>query len=461
MPRFSQVALAFLALAGVCASGCVSAFASAVSPGPPVSPALARASVPWTLAAAVKEALAQSPDAKIAEQRLAAAQAVLTQAAAADWPRVSLKSSYMQTDNPMTAFGAILGQRAFSPQIDFNHPGQVDDFNLTAVAGYNIYNGGRDIAGKAAARAEAEAAALDREAALAQLENEVVRAFFQIQQARAGMLTLETAVGSYEAALRVARLRYQSGQMLKSELLNIEAQLAQTREQSLGVRHNAALAEKQFLFLLGHDSGEAVALAPDTPDSTPGLDAPLENLSIERRPELQAMRRHVTAAENAARAARGGLLPTVNAFASYQYDQGWRLNGDSRSWTAGLQAEIPIFDGQLTRGRIDEAEAQAERAREGLRKLELALTLQLDQARLAYKLAREQLAVTESLITQADASARMSRERFAAGALLSTELISVETRLTEAQMRRVMAMAAEKIAAADLRRAAGLPLSAN
>ena len=422
------------------------------------------AAAPWTLEAAVKEALARSPDAELAAQRLAAAQAVRMQAAAADWPQLSLKSSYMQTDNPMAAFGAILGQRAFSPTIDFNHPGQVDNFNMTAVASYNIYSGGRATASKAAAKAGAEAASRDREATSAQLENEVVRGFFQILQARAGARALEVAVGSYEEALRVAKLRYQSGQMLESELLNIEAQLAQTREQTLGARHNAALAEKRFLLLLGHDSGEVVTLAQDSPESTPGLDAGLENLenlSIERRPELQAMRSRVAAAENAARAARAGLRPTVNAFASYQYDQGWRLNGDSTSWTAGLQAEIPIFDGQLTRGRIGEAEAQAAQAREGLRKLELALAFQLDQARLAYNLAREQVAVTAMLVAQTEASARMSRERFAAGALLSTELIGVETRLTEARMRRAMALAAEKIAAADLRRAAALPLFAN
>jgi len=96
-----------------------------------------------------------------------------------------------------------------------------------------------------------------------------------------------------------------------------------------------------------------------------------------------------------------------------------------------------------------------------LRKLELALGLQLDQARLALKLAREQLAATETLVAQANESARMSRERFAVGALLSAELIGVETRLTEARMRRAVALAAEKIAVADLRRAAGLPLLTN
>jgi outer membrane protein TolC len=50
-----------------------------------------------------------------------------------------------------------------------------------------------------------------------------------------------------------------------------------------------------------------------------------------QRPELAGLRERLRAAEAMVRAARGGRLPTVNAFASYQYDQGWQLDrhGDS------------------------------------------------------------------------------------------------------------------------------------
>jgi len=403
--------------------------------------------------------LAHSPDAALAQERVNAARAMLAQASAADWPQVSFKGSYLQTDNPMMAFGSILSQHAFTSAIDFNHPGQVDNLNLTATVGYNLYSGGRATAGKAAAHAGAEAAALDREASLAQLATEVTRAYFQIRQAREGVRTLEAAVATYEEVLRITRLRFDAGQMLKSELLNLEVQLAQTREQLLGMRHNVALGERYFLFLLGREGGETVVLAEN--DTTAAALTPPEDLSPANRAELQAMRRRVTAAEKMVQVARGGRRPTVNAFASYQHDQGWRLDGNGRSWMAGLQAEVSVFDGPLTSGRIRQAEAELAQAKAGMRKLELALSLQLEQGRLAHNLAREQLAVTGTLVAQAAESARISRERFAAGSLLSAELIGVETRLTEAQMRRAVASANERIAAAELRRAAGLPILAN
>ena len=50
-----------------------------------------------------------NPDARIAQQRIAAAQAGLEQADSAFWPKLQVQSSYTRTDNPMMVFGSILG----------------------------------------------------------------------------------------------------------------------------------------------------------------------------------------------------------------------------------------------------------------------------------------------------------------------------------------------------------------
>jgi outer membrane protein TolC len=66
----------------------------------------------WTLERAIRHALTNSPDARIAQQRIAAAQAGLTQARSAFSPQLQFQSSYLRTDNPMLAFGSILNQQA-------------------------------------------------------------------------------------------------------------------------------------------------------------------------------------------------------------------------------------------------------------------------------------------------------------------------------------------------------------
>lgn len=417
--------------------------------------AIAANATVWTLDDALNQAASASPDAAIARERVAAARAMVEQASSANLPRVTLGAGYMQTNNPMMAFGSILSQGAFDFSLDFNDPGQVDNLSLTGTVGYNLYSGGRATAGIAAARHASEASEFDRTAALEDLAAGVIRAFHSITQADEAVGALETAEAALAESLRVATLRLEQGQLLKSETLNLEVQLAQTRDQLLSMRNNAALARRQFAFLLGLDDGNDVEIAPagePVPEIVPTA------LTLENRAELQAMRRRVAAAEQMVNVAKGGRLPTVNAFANYEYDRGWRLDGRGDSWTAGVKADWPIFDGRETSGRINQAAAELAQARQGLRKLELALGLQLEQARLAQDLAVKQLDTTKTMVAQANESAEISRARFEAGALLSAELIGVETRLAEARMRRAIAKTNLAIAAADLKRAAGISL---
>src|SRR5499425_2440959 len=119
---------------------------------------------PWTLERALEQALAHNPDAQIARQRIALAQANLEQANAAFWPRVQFQSSYTRTDNPMLVFGSILNQRVYSSSLNFNDVPDMDDLNARGVVTLPLYTGGRNKAGRQAARANAEAARKDRDA---------------------------------------------------------------------------------------------------------------------------------------------------------------------------------------------------------------------------------------------------------------------------------------------------------
>ncbi|MDW8311096.1 MAG: TolC family protein, partial [Verrucomicrobiales bacterium] len=121
-----------------------------------------RAADAWTLERAVQFALTNSPDARIALQRIAAAQAGLKQANAVAWPKLQFQSSYSRTDNPMMVFGSLLNQRAFGKPplgpIDFNDVPDLDNLNVKGLLTMPLYAGGQIRAGRDAARAGTEAA---------------------------------------------------------------------------------------------------------------------------------------------------------------------------------------------------------------------------------------------------------------------------------------------------------------
>lgn len=413
------------------------------------------AAEPWTIERALTTAQERSPDARIARARIDAAQAMATQAQAAWLPQVGLSSRYYETNSSMAAFGAILNQRAFSFALDFNHPGRVDDLNATGTVTYNLYSGGRAVAGRTAARAGAEAAALDLEAARNELSAGVIKAVLNLRKARETVLAVQGGVRGYDAAVAVAQARYEAGQLLKADLLSLEVQLAQTREMLSAARHGAALAERAFLFVLGLEpTGESVALTADD-QVLSDLSAP-PTLDFSRRPEVIAMQARVRAAEAMVAAARGARRPTVNAFANYQYDQGWQLERHADGWQAGVAVDVNVFDGGHTSGKIRQANAELTQAKEQQRKLSLGLGLEVEQSKLAHADAVERLAVSAKAVEQAEESASLSRARFEREALLTADLIGAESRLLEARLRRAFALADERLALVELRRAVGL-----
>jgi len=415
---------------------------------------------PWTLDRAIEAALKDSPDARLARQRAEEADTLVQEARSAWYPQVSLQSRYTQTNSPMTAFGAILNERAFSFGLDFNHPGEVDDLDAAGTVAYNLYSGGRSKAGLDAAHAGVRAAAQDLRAAQNQLGAAVVKAYLEIIKAREGVGALEAGVRAYEASVSVAGARFAAGQMFKADLLSLEVQLAQTREHLAFARNGAALAERAFNYVLGGENPAAPVELSDEDPALGRLVAPATS-DFSLRPELLALQERVKAAEATLRSARGGRQPTVNAFASYQYDQGWKLDHQGDSWTAGVSLDLNVFDGGQTSAKIRRSASELAQVKEMLRKATLGIGIEVEQARLGYENSRDRLDVTSQAVAQADESAALSRARFEKGLLVAADLIGVEGRLIEARMRRAFATADERIAVADYRRALGLPLLSN
>src|SRR5262249_40761093 len=135
-------------------------------------------------------------------------------------------------------------------------------------------------------------------------------------------------------------------------------------------------------------------------DSAPVISVPTSG-DVSRRPELAAALQRERAGEEQVRAAKGGYLPRASAFGSLDYDYGWKFENGGGSYTAGALLQWDVWDGKLTQGKVREAAANLESAREEQRKVRLAIDLEVEQARLELKTADERLHVTEQIVSQA------------------------------------------------------------
>jgi outer membrane protein len=414
-----------------------------------VSLALAEdASRPLTLPEAIRLALQKNPDLATAQQRVNAARAGLQQADSALLPHVRVSESYVGSDNPVQAFMMTLNQRAFSLNADFNHPDTTDNLNTKLLAQWSLYDGGTSFAGRQAAKLNSEAAAQSLDAARNDLVFEVARSYYTVNKARQFVHAAAAAVSSIEADVNVASNRVAAGQALKTDLLDAQVRLAEARENRVRAQSAAALSETIFRNVLGVGETDNVTAA----ESTIISESPAtEDTS---RPELLAAQKAVAAAGQQVRAAQGGYIPRLNAFASYDLDSG-NAQQFYDSWIAGVSVDLDVFDGFLTRGKVAEARANLDASREQLRKTELMLALETKQARLNVDDARARLDTSSQTVAQAEESLRLTKERYAGGLALFTQVLGAESALTGARQRRAAAEADYLIARAALDRALG------
>lgn len=406
----------------------------------------------WTLERALEYARTQNPDARLARHRITAAEAGLAQANAAFWPRLQAQSSYTRTDNPMLVFGSILNQRAYpGPSLDFNDVPDLDDLNVRGQLTMPLYAGGRNRAGREAARAGREAARNDSESTQNALACEVARAFHTVLKTREFIRASEAAVTAYETNAAIGRKRREGGSLLQSDVLDLEVRLAQAREDEVRSRNANELAQRVLRNLLGIEQGEFVVA-----DQAPEVAAPAVT-DFSRRPELAAAHQRERAAEEQVRAAQAGHYPRVSAFGSLDYDYGWKYDHGGGSYTAGALVQWDVWDGQLTSAQVREARARLDSAREETRRLRLALDLETEQARLDLRSAEERLRVTGEAVAQATESAALTRSRFVEGLALASQVMDAETALVTARVRRAEAEADRRIAIASFRKALGMP----
>lgn len=405
----------------------------------------------WTARDAVIFALQNSPDSRIAAQRISAAVAQRDMAQSAFRPRMNLSAGYDQTNNPMYSFGNILNQGSFDETIDFNNPGRTDNLNMKAELLYRFYNGGRDEAGINAATSNQLSTEMDRKTTYQVLGYEVIRAFQQISQAQDQVAARQAELKAIKASLDVAVARYEAGDLLKADMLNFEVQKSRASENLIISQHRLELSKKIFLNLLGLEQGSTlIDTETDNRQTVPAQD------SYEERPEITSLEAQLSRAEAELQRSQGLRYPTLDGFASYQYDYGFINEDSGDSWAAGLKLNYNLYDGQNAQAETAAQKAAYQSVKEQLTKMRLAINLEIQEAELNYNQALERRSVTEQMVQAAGESAQLSRERFKQGLILSSDLIDVELRLTDALVRQSAAKAHYEIAIANLRRAAGL-----
>ncbi len=407
-----------------------------------------------TLERCIQTGLEASPDVQSASARVEAAVAAVKEASSAYFPKVGLAGGWTRTDNPPQAFFMSLNQRSASLQNDFNNPDDTENVRGSVVAQWLLFDSGRRAADRKASKQGVQGSEYMLESVRNDLVYQITRAYYGILQGRAFIAVQEEAVKSLSESLRIAKERNQAGSAMKTDVLNLEVQLSQAREELIKAKNSLKLG----VAALNTAIGQKLVGLSDVPgmkwQELPALRTNEVVSTIEARPEMRAIAAKLRAMDAMVTRARRDYMPVVNGFGSVDWDSE-TLSGFEQSYVVGAAVELNIFDGQRNRSGVARARAAATEVKAQAEKLRQALELDLTQATLNEQEAKERLDVAAKSLANAEESLRITQERYQQGAAVITDLLTAQIGLTDTQTRQVSAQFDCLVARANVERATG------
>ncbi len=374
-------------------------------------PAAASAGEALTAEAARKAMLAANPQAQAAAQNLEAARYKETSARAGLHPSVYASGSYARAgaqgadpyDSYSYGFGAT--QPLFAPAL----PAAV------RAAG--------------AARTSAQAA-YDRTAS--RLTYELKSAFADILNARETIKLSEGTLKRRTDNLELIRLKYQAGRENKAALLETEAALKTAQWQHERYAKNLRLLERKLNRLLTRPAqSPAPELALPTPPEPPA-DFSAFSAKLDGHYSLRAARAALASARSGVETAKGARLPGAEASGSYKW-AGTDWPAAPNGWSLGASVRVPLFSGGKLSSDLDAAGSALRSAEAALRDAADEVSLNAEDAFLAWREARSYLDVANSSLEAARARAWLVRKQYLAGQASYFEWRNVEEQLISEQ----------------------------
>ncbi|NWG86686.1 MAG: TolC family protein [Hydrogenophilaceae bacterium] len=413
-----------------------------------------------SLRQAIEAALNQNASLAVSQARIGQAEAALRQAEAARWPSLGLALSASRTNDPLSAFGAKLGQRSvtaadFQPAA-INHPGDVDNFNTRLEVQVPLYTGGLLSSQIDQAQAHSQAARLGDASARQQVIQQVMLAYQGVHTARAYIKVAEQAKLAAEEALRVTERLHAQGIAIKSDLLSARVNLEEAKLKLAEGQRLESGALDRLKMLIGRPLGETIEVGAEVmPAMLAGEAAVLREQARAEHPDLNALRQQREAARARIEAARSGHRPQLSLMGRQDWNDK-SLGLDASSYTVAGVLSWRLFDAGVTGAAVDQAQAAELEAAARLRQAEEAIELQLMEARRMALEADARITAREAAVAQAEEAQRLMKKRYENGIINLVELLAGQAQLDRARADLVAARYDLVAARAELRRAAGV-----
>ncbi|HUZ04771.1 MAG TPA: TolC family protein [Acidobacteriaceae bacterium] len=417
---------------------------------------------PLTLPNAVAIAMGKNPARSMAVDDTRVAEASVTKASAAFYPRIGFTENATIGNDPVYVFGTRLRQGRFSAANfalnELNSPSAMGNFMSRVEGKWNLFD-------SFASTAQMRQAKLTRTASqqeLTRADQELVynvldRYYAWLLAQKQAELAQQTVKTAAELAGSSAA-RVEAGTAVDSDLLSSKVNLEMRQQDLIQALSRVEIARTQLETALGAElaSGQQPAEMLQEHIYPSVVLEEAEARALRQRSDLQALAAQMAAQRNGVRAAKAAFGPHLDVYGSYEADNPSFTSGGNTNWMTGVELRVNLFSRE-NNAALASAKAQMSRTQAAKQSAQNEVRLQVRRAFYEYDAARQMLDVARSSIAQSQESLRITSDRYESGLTTITGLLRAEdaehtsrTNYWQSVYHYVLSYAALQLATGDL-----------
>ncbi|HSB22035.1 MAG TPA: efflux transporter outer membrane subunit [Burkholderiaceae bacterium] len=394
------------------------------------NPADEQARGPWwlpfgdpTLSEMLPQVEVTNQNVAAAVARYAAAQALVAGQQAQLRPQLQLTASASRSGVGIATSGGVATSSGVSVSPT------VTTLRVAANASWELDVWGRLRAGVEQAQANAQAGAADLAGAKLSAQAALATAYFNLREADAELVLLRDTVAGYERSLEITNNRYAAGQAARTDVLQAQTQLANTRADTAALATQRQQSEHAIAVLLGKAPAD-FALAPGPWTTTvPEVPPALPSELLQRRPDIASAERAVAAANAGIGVARAAYYPSLSLGATAG-TSGVRFvdlfDAANTLWSLGLSLAQVLFDGGALDAALKSAEASRDVTIASYRQTVLTAFQSVEDLLAQRRGLTEQLALRQQASAAADLTEQQVLNRYRAGQVSYTDVVTAQ-----------------------------------
>lgn len=355
-------------------------------------------------------------------------------------PKISVSHTGFYTNDPLNSFGFKLQQKVVT-QADFNpvllnNPDEMYHFNTKFSVQQPILN--FDVfSARKALKEKIKATEYQKEFAQEMLTVEIKKAYTNLQFLYEAKKAVLKGISAYQEVLRNTQNMEKQGYAKPSDVLMVKVGLTEVQNKQIEIDNNISNLSDYLSWLMGKDSNEIYI---PTEELTQKILFDENSNFSENRADILAMKSGLEAQNKMVSINKNGLLPRLNAFGEFNYNDKDIVGFGANGFMAGLSISWDIFNGNETFNKIKQSKISVEKAQTEMQLYieKNQLELQKSKRDLVSNQAKIQLAKTAK--EQAEENLRILENRYNQGLEKTSDVLVSQATQLEKQVNYLEAI---------------------